>query len=333
VKGVYLRFWIILCCWFFGTAQAHAQDVEKTPSKLEPFFIEVGALYYPFHFELFSGIMKPSFGFHGALGAEWQKLRLSLSFGYSKPSGADPLVEDIPYVYSLTGRIGWMWLRKEYWGIETDLGLGGHLSKTIHYETWLDFLADRPEESRQNKLFGEIRFLTFYIRPVDFLKFYAGVGGDVIFELKPPIFLPVLEAGVSFKPFAIRPPKKREPKAVDKEEVVIPVTPWRETIYFKADSGTEILQRSLHVLEEAGKRLKENPQAHITLRGYAAPKETIAGQDFISAARVWHCMKELKNKKIVEDRMHPESFGANETSDEMKNAEDDKRRRVEIIIE
>jgi hypothetical protein len=332
VKSVYPHFGIILCCWFFGTTQVHSQDVEKISSNYESFFIE-GALYYNFPSGLFSGIIKPLPGFRGALGYEWQRLKFSLSSGYNKSSGADPLVVDTVFI-PMTVRIGYMIPLKKNWGIEADLGMGLQYSKTLHYETLLDFLADRQEKSIEIKPFAEGR-LFIYIRPLDFLKIYAGGGVDVIFEVKKPIPLPALEVGLSFKPLAIGPPKKRKPKVfIDDEEVIIPAIPWKETIYFEADSGTIILPQYQHLLEEAGKRLKENPQAYITLWGYAAPAGTTDGQITVSAARVWYCVEYLKKKySIREERMYLKFFGAEEISTEMKKAVWDLRRRVDLIIE
>jgi hypothetical protein len=330
VKGVYPHFGIILCCWFFGAAQAHSQDVEKTSSNYESFFIE-GALYYPFPLGLFSGIIKPLPGFRGALGYEWQRLRFSLSSGYNKYSGADPLVVNTVFI-PMTVRIGYMIPLKKNWGIEPDLGVGLQYSKTLHYETLLGFLADRQEESIEIKPFAEGRVF-FYIRPLDFLKIYAGGGVDMVFEMKKPIPLPALEAGLSFKPFAIGSPRKRKPKVVIDKEVIIPALPWKETLYFEADRGTKILPQYQHLLEEAGRRLKENPQAHITLWGYAAPAGTTEGQITVSAARVWYCVEYLKDCGIAEERMHQKFFGAEEISSEMKKAVWDLRRRVDIIIE
>jgi outer membrane protein OmpA-like peptidoglycan-associated protein len=341
---------LFLCCLFLSTHRVGAQDSENTSTWYKSIFIEAGGIMNlpP---KLFLGDIKPMFGFHGALGYEWLKieegragnLRFSLSSGYSQASGADPLVESLSFI-PITGRLGYALPIKNNWGAEVDLGFGVQLSKTLHYEIMLDYLAGRRSESQELKLLAEGRLHAMYTLPNNFLKFYAGGGADLIFETDSPIPVPVIEAGISIKPLALYSPKK--PKAVipvPKPEPEIVPEPEIESekparveyeIYFRANSGTRVFEHSLPLLQEAGRLLQKDPEARVILRGFAAPFGTAESQVAISAARVWHCAEYLKEEfNIAEDRIHMLFFGSEETHDHRRTTEWPLRRRVELIIE
>lgn len=351
---------IILCCWFFVAAQVYPQNVEKTPFSYESFFIE-GALHYHFPSGLFSGIIKPLLGFRGTLGYEWQRLRFSFSSGYSRSEGTDPLVVDITFV-PLTGRVGYMLPIRESWGVQADLGMGFQFSKTLHYETSLDYLAGRQDESTEIKPFAESRLYT-YVHPLKFLKIYAGGGVDVIFETNKPVSLPIMEAGITFKPFAIPPLPKRRAKTSVQEiaeadelevEIIIEEPEVEElrldedtlyeisrkrprqfeyAVYFEAESGTSILDYCWPLLQMVGQMMSEDPESYVTMRGYAAPFGTTDGQITVSAARVWFCVEYLKKEYgIPEERMHLSFFGADEIPYDWEVEDWDLSRRVELII-
>jgi outer membrane protein OmpA-like peptidoglycan-associated protein len=104
-------------------------------------------------------------------------------------------------------------------------------------------------------------------------------------------------------------------------------------VYFEAASGTRMLARSIPLLRAAGARLREFPQTHITLRGYAAPSGSEEGQTAISAARAWYCAEYLMREfNIPERRIRLAFFGADETP--ITGTSDMNRyRRVEMTVE
>jgi outer membrane protein OmpA-like peptidoglycan-associated protein len=110
-------------------------------------------------------------------------------------------------------------------------------------------------------------------------------------------------------------------------------TAFQYRVYFEADRGTKIINSDLSQLRAAGRRLRDNPQMHVTLRGFATPSGTEGGQITRSAARVWFCVEYLKREYgISEERIRMAFFGADEMTAE-ENADWSRRRRVEIIIE
>jgi outer membrane protein OmpA-like peptidoglycan-associated protein len=381
---------------FLSMPRAGAQNTEKSSLWYESFYIEAGGII-DFPSNVFLDVINPIFGIHGALGYEWQRLRFSLSSGYSQSDGADPLVENIFFI-PLTGRVGYTLPVKGSWSAAADIGFGIQFSKTLHYETALDFLAGRRSESLKIEPLIEGRLYATYTLPGNFFRIYAGGGVDIILERKAPIPLPVLDLGISLKPLALFSPKKHKasdpfpkpitepkeepepvveepyPELTEEPEPVVeepypelteepePVAeePYLElaeepepepqdtdiggkkdtrsllfqrAIYFEPDRGTRVLKQSWPLLQEAGRILQANPEARITLRGYAASFGTEEGQNTISAARVWFCVEYLKWEcGIAEDRIHMEFFGA-EKEPVSEEAEWQLRRRVELIID
>jgi outer membrane protein OmpA-like peptidoglycan-associated protein len=360
--------------------RAGAQNTENSSAWYKPFYIEAGGVLNILP-KLFLGDIKPMFGFHGALGYEWQRIRFSLSSGYSQAAGSNPFVEDI-YFIPITARVGYALPIKNNWGVEGDLGFGMQLSRTLHYENNLDLLAGRRSESQEIKPLAEARVYATYTILNNLLKFYAGGGVDVIFETNSPIPVPVIELGISIKPLALYSPREHktvtpvpkpiaepavepepepeepyqepiaEPEPEPEEPYQEPITepepepeePYQEktdvrptrfqyAIYFEANRGTKILDLSWPLLREAGRMLQENPEARITLRGYAAPSGTTESQVVISAARVWFCVEYFKQEfDIAEDRINMQFFGAEEAH-LSPDEEWELRRRVELIVE
>jgi outer membrane protein OmpA-like peptidoglycan-associated protein len=219
---------ILLCYLLLSTHRGVAQNTEKTSAWYRALFIEAGGIV-TLPPELFVGAVNPLFGFRGALGYEWRRLRFSISSGYSQAVGTDPLVENLFFV-PLTGRVGYALPIKGNWGAQADLGFGIQFSKIFHYETTLDFLADRRSESLGLKPLIEGRLHATYMLPNNFLKIYAGGGVDIVFETAGPISLPILEVGISLKPFALFSPKKHKaispvPKPITEPE---PEEPYQE---------------------------------------------------------------------------------------------------------
>jgi outer membrane protein OmpA-like peptidoglycan-associated protein len=368
------------CGLFLSMPRTDAQNTEKPPAWYKSIFIEAGG-FAAFPPKLFLGDVKPMFGFQGAIGYEWNRFQFSFSSGYSQSAGIDPLVEDISFI-PITGRLGYSLPIKNNWGVEAGLGAGVQLSKTLHYDTALDYLADRKSESMERKQLLEGRMHATYTIPNNFLKIYAGGGADILFETEGPLALPLLEAGISIKPFALYTPKERKPKTPKikpvkekkvkapkikrvkktknpvvkpEEPITLALTeilepepepeilviepepeeriPLEYAIYFEADRGSRVHNRSRALLQEAGRVLQENPESFITLRGFAAPSGTTESQVVISAARVWHCVEYFKREcKIPEDRIQMQFFGSQDKSIS-KETQWELRRRVEFVID
>jgi len=402
---------IFLCRLFLPMPQADAQNTEKDSAWYKSFYIEAGGVI-SFLPKFFLGNIKPMLGVHGALGYEWQRLRFSLSSGYSQAAGADPFVENI-YFIPITARVGYALPIKDNWGVDGDLGFGIQLSKISYYENNLDLLAEQRSESQEIKPLAEARVHMTYTIPNNLLKFYAGGGLDVIFESVKPIPVPLIELGISIKPFALYSPREQkakkpvsesnvkpepepeepyqepitepepEPEGIKEhygtwsasryeepimepeperikgpqgtwsasryEEPIMELDPepeelyqeisennlkqYKYAIYFEANRGSKILEISQPLLQEAGRVLRENPKARITLRGYAAPSGSTESQVVISAARVWFCVEYFRQEfKIAENRIDMQFFGA-ENSNLSQNEEWKLRRRVELIVE
>ena len=357
---------IFFSCLFLSSYRAAAQNTEAL-LWYKSIYIETGGVVNILPKQFLGdkkGEIKPMFGFHGALGYEWRRFRLSLSSGYSQSAETDQFVDNISFI-PLTGRIGYALPVKDSWGAEADVGFGFQFSNTFHYETALDFWADRRSESLKMKPLIEGRLRATYTFPRDFLKIYAGGGADIVFETDKPIPLPMIELGISLKPFVLNlPPKKHKDRTPVPEPVMEPEEPHREPtlepepeipvsepqdtdigektirpilfnqgIYFEADRGTKVLAQSWPLLVEAGRILQANPEARVTLRGFAALFDTTEGQWTISAARVWFCVEYLKGEcGIAEERIKMEYFGA-EDAPVSEEAEWQFRRRVELIIQ
>jgi outer membrane protein OmpA-like peptidoglycan-associated protein len=285
------------------------------------------------------------------LGYEWQKLRFFASSGYSSSDGADPLVTSFSFI-PLTIGAGYTLPIKGKWGAQADLGLGIQFLRVSHYETWLNLAGNHSLESLKRKFFVEGRLYATYT-PLKFLRIYAGGGTDVVFETNKPVFFPVLQAGISLKPFLLLPKPPKPKRLVFDPETQIPpeledgdpeeifdienrpgqTIPFEYRVYFQPDRGTDIVERYRHILDEVGERMKEYSETGLVLRGYAAPFDMEEGQVTISAARVWYCTEYLKREYgIAEERIRMIFFGAGEASPP-GGAGVNTRRRVELFSE
>jgi outer membrane protein OmpA-like peptidoglycan-associated protein len=308
----------------------------------EPFFIEGSVIHYYLP-ELFSGFMKPQPGFRGALGYEYRRFRFSLESGYTHIEGINPLVLETTLV-PLAVKAGYNLPLKWGLGLQTDISLGVFFSRTLHYETAINMLTDKKQDEQAKSLFAGARLYATYTFPLNFIKFYAGGGADIIFETEGAIPPFLIEAGISIKPLALYKPKagqkKTEPAETEPVVTEIPqaaekapevkAIAFQGAVYFWADSAF-IIEEYKPVLDEAGRLLKADPELRITLRGYTAPSGTLDGMTALSAARSWYCAEYLmKYYGIAEQRMKIEFYGAEEPP-EQKTWE--LRRRVDLIIE
>jgi outer membrane protein OmpA-like peptidoglycan-associated protein len=308
----------------------------------EPFFIEGSGIQY-FIPELFSGLIKPEPGVRGALGYEYRNFRFAFESGYTHIEGTNPFVLDLKF-FPLTLKTGYN--LPIYWGfgLQADLSCGILFSQTAHYNDVIDIFQENKNDSTAAAFLAGARLYATYTFPFEWLKLYAGGGIDAVFETDGVIPLPVIEAGISVKPFALIRPKARKTESAETKveepeilqtEVPAAKTPERivlaqRAVYFRADS-TALVEEYRPVLDEVGQRLRANPALRITLKGYTAPTGTDEGMTALSAARSWYCVEYLMRVYgIAENRMNIEFYGADDP-EELKSWE--YRRRVDIFIE
>jgi outer membrane protein OmpA-like peptidoglycan-associated protein len=314
----------------------------------EPFFIEGAALYYATP-EFFSEMIEPKIGFRAALGYEFRRFRFAVESGYTRITGTNPFVLDLRF-FPLAFKFGYSLPIYKGLGLQADLNCGVLFSQTVHYQDAIDLILEKKKETPANSPLAGARLYGTWTIPYTSVKLYAGGGVDAVFETDGIIPLPAIEAGISVKPFALFRPKERqrETEVVETEdsEEEVPAAEYPETekpakitvarmaIYFRADSAA-IIEEYRPALDEAGRRLRENPALRITLRGYTAPSGTEEGQTTLSAARSWYCVEYLmRYYGIAEERMNIEFYGAEETpgQESGQNAWE-YRRRVDLIIE
>jgi hypothetical protein len=262
------------------------------PRPYDGFFVE-GSFHHYFAPGELNGLLEPLPGFRAALGYDYRRFRFAVESGYSHIKGTNPLVLDItlaPFAlkfgYELPVVFGF--------GVQADLHAGYFFSRTVHYETAIDMLTGNLRDDGERNLFAGLRTYLTWTTKNSFFKIYAGGGADVVFETGGPIPLPLLEAGISIKPFTLIRPRAARPAAAQ------PVTERSfGAVYFEANS-TAIIERYLSALDEAGRLMQENPSLQITLRTYTAPKGDVewqvqrsGGTPALSAARAEWCAEYL----------------------------------------
>jgi len=267
---------IFLC---FLTIPLHADE----PRWYENFFLEASALNY-FAPEILSEFLKPALGFRAAFGYEYNNIRLALESGYSYIEGTNPLVTEINFI-PVVLKFGYAFPFINF-GVQADLNFGCMFSRTSFHRTALDVVLENLiEESEISPLLG-IRLYAFWL-PLSFLKIYAGGGMDIIFERDGPIPLPLLEAGISFKPFALI-------RSLSGQRVGT----LQNAVYFDVNSVL-IDAQYMPVLDDTGNRLRDNPSQRLTLRAYytreGAERQVLhtAGDPALSASRAQWCIEYL----------------------------------------
>jgi hypothetical protein len=306
------------------TAPCYCQD-----NWYEQIFVE-GAVHYYFVSGFFSELVKPEPGFRAALGYEYNHFRFGLESGYTHIAGTNPLVLDIK-LSPLALKAGYGLPIRWGLGLQADLSFGLAFLRIIHYDSVLNMIKENSQDSRAASLLGGARLYATYTFPFRYLKLYVGGGLDMLIETDGPVPLPLIEAGISLKPFAIKIPKKEKPAVEisveespepvpDAAELVFTHTPEEEqeqtstwllnTVYFEADTAV-LIERCRPVLDEAGERLRADPSLRLTLRAYTAPFGTAVGRAAVAEARARFCAEYFMNSYgIAEERMKIENYGS-----------------------
>jgi outer membrane protein OmpA-like peptidoglycan-associated protein len=302
-------------------------------------FLE-SSLHRYFAPEILDKLVRPGTGFRAAVGYEYSRFRFAVETGYTAIAGTNPLVLDVSLV-PLVFKFGYALPIRWGFSLQADAGMGFLFSHTIHYDSAINMVMDNKKDSRTSSSIMGMRLYATYALPWKFLKAYAGCGIDVLFETGGPIPLPLIEAGVSFRPAML---PRRQTAAVaaapaPQDTAVIPEEDEHgstvlvfNAVYFEADS-VKMIERYWPVLNETGRLLRSDPDLRITLRAYAAPFGTVEGQVAVSAARAWFCVEYfMRQYGIAEERMKIEFYGAAQ-SPEFADAAWESYRCVELIIE
>jgi outer membrane protein OmpA-like peptidoglycan-associated protein len=313
----------------------------------ETFFIETAGQYYLIP-ELFSELVKPDPGLRFALGYEFRRFCFAIEAGSTHITGTNPLVLDFNF-YPLIFKAGYNLPIRWGLGAQADLGFGLLFSRVEHYKNAINMVRDNKLDSSSTTPLGAARLHLTYTFPSRYLKLYAGGGVDFLFENEGPIPLPLMEAGVSFSPFMLirsvakarvqspAPGEIPEPVPLPQEPAVEEAEDDRgvrffSVVYFLPDLAV-LIERYRYVLDEAGERLRDNPDFRITLRGYTAPFGWTEGRLLVSADRARFCAEYLiKNYGIDEGRIKIEYFGS-ERVPELMDATWESYRCVELVIE
>ena len=255
---------------------------------------------------------------------------------------------DIKYI-PLLFKVGYAYPVKWGLGVQADLGLGLVFSKVERYETAIDLVMEknkRHDDSRS--LLAGARLYGTYTFPGNFIKLYVGGGADIIIEPEGPLPLPVLEAGISLKPFklarmipkkpAVKPPEIE--KSLDVREPVetipqkkIPAEPEFIAVYFEPKNAV-LIERFRPELNRAGELLRDNPDLTVTLSAYTAPFHTREGQEMVAAGRAAFCLEYLViNYGINEERIKIELHGAQSLPRQAEEMSWESYRCVELIIQ
>jgi outer membrane protein OmpA-like peptidoglycan-associated protein len=243
-----------------------------------------------------------------------------LESGYSRLEGTNPLVLDVTLIPLA---LKFCYELPIYYGFGAQGGLlaGYFFSKTSRYLTAIDMMTGNLRTDNELNLFAGARLYATWTAKGQFLKIYAGGGADIVLEPDGPIPLPLLEAGISIRPFALF---KR------------PVRQLVNPVYFEIN-GAAIREQYMPTLDEAGRRLRENPSLRITLRTYAPPPGDAEWQvrrhdetPALSAARAGYCAEYLRENYGVEPgRIRIEYRDAGKASDEARR---EMFRCVDLII-
>jgi flagellar motor protein MotB len=330
--------------------EAARPEADTQESWYAPFFVEASVHMYAVP-DLFSGFIKPIPGFRAALGYEYKHIRLALESGYTLIEGTNPLLLDMSLI-PLVLKAGYAFPIRWGLGVQADLSFGKIFSQVNHYDTALNMVLGNSMTSSNSSTVLGARLYATYSFLNNALKIYAGGGLDCVFETGGSIPMPVLEAGISVKPFLLgfggsagtdpRPRRRTEAENIVfshvQENIVIEETAQGRivrllnAVYFEANNA-EMIETYRTILDEAGLRLRAGHSLRITLRGYTAPFGTVEGRAEISAARARYCADYLsRHYGIAEHRMTIEYYGA-QRSPEFAGASWESYRCVELIIE
>jgi outer membrane protein OmpA-like peptidoglycan-associated protein len=321
----------------------------------EAFFIEAAGQYY-FSPGFFSELIKPSFGIRGSLGYEINHFRFAVESGYNHITGTEPHVVELDFT-PLVFKFGYALSLFSIVCLQADLNAGVAFSKTLRYSNAIDLAMDKVQEVRENSFIAGGR-LYATVTPWRFLRFYAGGGIDIIFEKAGALPLPLVEAGIHFKPFAlpIKISERSKEKAASRrrEELSAEINTIIEEqhisgvtvettdkgvmirlsdIQFRVDSA-ELPESERVKLREIANILRNIPGVKIQVEGHTARAGTVEGQMELSRQRAQAVASYLVSLRAVDaSNVTVIGHGASRPIANNNTAEGmAANRRVEIII-
>jgi outer membrane protein OmpA-like peptidoglycan-associated protein len=175
---------------------------------------------------VFWDYLRPDPGVRAALGYEWRNFDFSLESGYTHFAGIDPhriYVEDL-HLFPLLFKFGYTFALPKGFGIQPEAGFGAVFYRTIHDSTIHPGPRDMQESFTVNVMASLRLNLVWEIPKASFLRLHIGGGADMIPETEEPIFIPAIEAGITFKPRLPRRLKTPQPEVPPPEPELPPLT-------------------------------------------------------------------------------------------------------------
>ncbi|MCL2558552.1 MAG: hypothetical protein FWE09_08745 [Treponema sp.] len=279
-------------------------------------------------------------GFKGSLGYRFQRLSIEAESGVSRIEGINPLVVDATLVPLLL-RAGYA--QPLFGGLSIQAeAMGGYVFSTVsHYPAVLDWLMERLLVSKARTPTAGIRASLALDLFDGILRLSAGGGVDALFENDGSLILPVMEAGITLRPFRARfvapAPEMAASPLIASAPAIAPEAVLREArdvlvVNFWPDSALMLPGGEAAILAAAA-ILGESPDDVVILRAYAAQHGTEAGRDALSSERAALVAALLAQALPgAADRMRVEIIGARDAPEDSDRS-DEARRAVEIIIE
>jgi len=187
-----LAFFLLGCVFL---PRAHAGEIRPRDSL---YIYAAGSFFHTPR--LFQEFIEPRPGFRGAVGYELRRFHFALESGFTRVAGTNPLVLDIELV-PLAFRAGYALPLRGGFGLQGSIGAGIVFSSVTHYENAIALLTGNLQTSRARTPIAGARLFLTYDLPLNF-RLHLGGGLDALFENESPIPMPLIEAGVSFRPFA-----------------------------------------------------------------------------------------------------------------------------------
>jgi len=343
--GLLLLLAALPCTFAQSAAQEAAQSAEQEQKAWYAPLVFSAGMHYFFTPELFADKVQPSPGFRAGIGYDFGQFTAGLELGFTAASGIDPLAQSVRMIPMLV-KFTYIPPLKLYGelGLRADLGAGLVLGSVDYYSNSIALWQNKEQSSSDQSLLAEARLYLTHPLPANF-GLYAGGGIDLFFENEASIIMPVLQAGVTFKPFVKArktPPAPIIAQEVEPELVVevedeleaepeVPAERKLAAVYF-APNSMVMLAQYVSALDEAAAYLAEYPTIRITLRGYAALFGTAGGRQMVSEGRAQYVKDYLmRTYGISEDRITVEFFGADKVP-ELADGSWETYRAVELII-
>ncbi|MCL2722024.1 MAG: hypothetical protein FWD47_11890 [Treponema sp.] len=301
-----------------------------------------------------SASLNPKPGFRIGAGYELKNWSFALETGYSYISGDNPLVLEIKMIPVLL-KMGYSFYpfnSLSQLSITPTAALGVVFVNAQHHKDIIDMLLGNLTYSKDTIFLlqpGVRAIWDIFPSRNRILEAFAGFSLDINLETDGIIPLPQIELGLIFRPFGRW---KSQPKIESIQEIIF-VTEEREIekeddviieielihsrrvfhVLFSPDQTIPTLE-GLNNLDNAGALLEQFVNYTITLRGFAAPFVSTAGQMEVSRQRALFCANYLSEVfNVPNENIAIEWLGSAALPENTESVNHSRRRSVEIIIE